>query len=223
MKTGQIAHVDQDSANSTEENLVWLCFEHHDQYDSKTSQGKGLTEGEVLTYREALYDEVERFRREGQQQLNERAPNAGGDAKVAGNGLAIGGPGGRGRFGGAGGSAYVGGDGIAAGGEGGSEYSRAVWPPPARSGYEHTMRTLGLPVDHFLRQFGRGGAPGWLDKFEVVSKIRADLFAAKGEEDADPENARLAPLAEINERLAELKVAWRARVIDDDRYEFFIP
>ena len=39
-KQGQIAHVDHDSANPDFDNLAFLCFNHHDRYDSKTRQSK---------------------------------------------------------------------------------------------------------------------------------------------------------------------------------------
>ena len=55
MKKGQIAHLDQDSSNSDIVNLVWLCFDHHDEYDSRTSQSKGLQKSEVTFYRDELY------------------------------------------------------------------------------------------------------------------------------------------------------------------------
>jgi hypothetical protein len=55
LKAGQIAHLDQDSANSAEDNLAFLCLEHHDEFDSRTSQRKGLTRGEVKAYRSELY------------------------------------------------------------------------------------------------------------------------------------------------------------------------
>ena len=55
VKTGQIAHLDQDANNIKIENLCFLCQPHHDQYDSRTSQTKGLTEHEVLSYRDKLY------------------------------------------------------------------------------------------------------------------------------------------------------------------------
>jgi predicted Zn-ribbon and HTH transcriptional regulator len=54
-KKGQIAHLDHDPANDKPDNLAWLCFEHHDQYDSTTSQSKSLQIGEVKGYREKLY------------------------------------------------------------------------------------------------------------------------------------------------------------------------
>lgn len=62
-KPGQLAHVNRDSSDNTEGNLAYLCLPHHDQYDSRTSQSKGLTAGELLTYREALYAHVVLSRR----------------------------------------------------------------------------------------------------------------------------------------------------------------
>ena len=53
-KKGQIAHLDRDASNATRENLVFLCLEHHDQYDSRTSQSKGLSIEEVRRYRAQL-------------------------------------------------------------------------------------------------------------------------------------------------------------------------
>jgi hypothetical protein len=46
-KVGQVAHIDQDPSHSTEDNLVFLCMEHHTLYDSKTSQHKNYTAGEL--------------------------------------------------------------------------------------------------------------------------------------------------------------------------------
>lgn len=53
-KKGQVAHLDRDSSNSSRDNLVFLCLDHHDQYDSRTSQAKGLTIDEVRQYRSQL-------------------------------------------------------------------------------------------------------------------------------------------------------------------------
>ena len=53
-KKGQVAHLDQNSSNSSRDNLVFLCLDHHDQYDSRTSQAKGLTIDEVRQYRSQL-------------------------------------------------------------------------------------------------------------------------------------------------------------------------
>ena len=55
-KRGQIAHLDQNPANDRLDNLAYLCIPHHDQYDSRTRQSKGLTIDEVKTYRAQLYD-----------------------------------------------------------------------------------------------------------------------------------------------------------------------
>jgi hypothetical protein len=52
---GQLAHVNQDSSDSSFGNLAFLCLRHHNQYDSKTSQSKGLTATELLAYRARLY------------------------------------------------------------------------------------------------------------------------------------------------------------------------
>ncbi|HUT88159.1 MAG TPA: hypothetical protein VMY37_01565 [Thermoguttaceae bacterium] len=54
-KPGQIAHLDHDRSHNVFGNLCWLCQPHHEQYDSTTTQTKGLTESEVRAYRDALY------------------------------------------------------------------------------------------------------------------------------------------------------------------------
>jgi len=53
-KKGQIAHLDHDPSNNEPDNLVFLCFDHHDQYDTPPSQAKGLTIEEVKRYRTEL-------------------------------------------------------------------------------------------------------------------------------------------------------------------------
>ncbi len=55
IKKGQIAHVDKDCMNSSLDNLVFLCFVHHDEYDSITSQSKNFSMKEIVSYRELLY------------------------------------------------------------------------------------------------------------------------------------------------------------------------
>jgi hypothetical protein len=57
-KPGQIAHLDHDPANNDLDNLAWLCLPHHDRYDGKTSQSKGLRPSEVKHYRKELYDRI---------------------------------------------------------------------------------------------------------------------------------------------------------------------
>jgi hypothetical protein len=58
IKRGQIAHVDRNRTNNDEKNLAFLCFDHHDEYDSTTRQSKGLTQLEVVTYRQRLYEAI---------------------------------------------------------------------------------------------------------------------------------------------------------------------
>ena len=63
VKKGQLAHLDGDHANSIEDNLAFLCLEHHDEYDGTPSVSKGLREREVRKWRNELYKEMEyRFR-----------------------------------------------------------------------------------------------------------------------------------------------------------------
>ncbi|WP_305669703.1 hypothetical protein [Falsiroseomonas sp.] len=60
LKSGQIAHIDRDNTNNREENLAFLCLNHHDEYDSRSSQRKNFTAHEILSYRHELYDHVEK-------------------------------------------------------------------------------------------------------------------------------------------------------------------
>jgi hypothetical protein len=53
-KEGQLAHLDRNHNNSSEENLVYLCAKHHNQYDSKQSQGKNITPSELSHARSLL-------------------------------------------------------------------------------------------------------------------------------------------------------------------------
>lgn len=152
----------------------------------------------------------------------------GGDAKVLGSGVAIGGPGGQagksGR-GGDGGNAEVHGDGHAAGGAGGSVNDEGVWRPPAKSGYEVHQKALGLPVDPNLRQFGLGGAaPGYEPKLQLVQELRDTYFREHGKAPQSVfENINAVPLDYLNNALAARKESWRVRIVDGDEYEFFIP
>jgi len=59
LKQGQIAHLNHNSGDAREENLVFLCLDHHDQYDSQTSQSKNLRESEVTHFRDELYTNVD--------------------------------------------------------------------------------------------------------------------------------------------------------------------
>jgi hypothetical protein len=57
-KRGQIAHINRDATNSREENLAYLCFDHHDAYDSRRSQSKGFISAELLAYKQELVEAV---------------------------------------------------------------------------------------------------------------------------------------------------------------------
>ncbi len=57
-RKGQIAHLNRKRNDSRFDNLVWLCVEHHDEYDSRTSQSKGITPGELREHRSQLYKEI---------------------------------------------------------------------------------------------------------------------------------------------------------------------
>ena len=52
---GQIAHLNKDARDSRFTNLVWLCVDHHDKYDTRRSQTKGYTPAEISRYRDRLY------------------------------------------------------------------------------------------------------------------------------------------------------------------------
>lgn len=54
LAVGQIAHLDGNRDNHKEDNLAFLCLVHHDEFDSRTSQRKGLMIDEVKAYRAEL-------------------------------------------------------------------------------------------------------------------------------------------------------------------------
>lgn len=64
IKRGQIAHLDRDPSNDASDNLQFLCLPHHDEYDTRTSQSKGMTEGEVRHYAADLDVYVKKMRLE---------------------------------------------------------------------------------------------------------------------------------------------------------------
>jgi len=49
-RKGQIAHLNHDPSDNRPMNLVFLCIDHHDEYDRPTRLAKGLTSGEVLAH-----------------------------------------------------------------------------------------------------------------------------------------------------------------------------
>ncbi|MCR9056306.1 MAG: hypothetical protein NXI02_03145 [Rhodobacteraceae bacterium] len=60
IKLGQIAHLDKNNSNNSESNLAFLCLEHHDLFDSSSSQSKGLSVSEVKKFRGELYEAIGR-------------------------------------------------------------------------------------------------------------------------------------------------------------------
>jgi len=40
IRKGQTAHLNHDASNSRFDNLVFLCLEHHDEFDGRTSQSE---------------------------------------------------------------------------------------------------------------------------------------------------------------------------------------
>jgi hypothetical protein len=51
--------LNRDPSDDCFENLVYLCLEHHDEYDSRSSLSKGLTEAEVRLWRDRLVQKYE--------------------------------------------------------------------------------------------------------------------------------------------------------------------
>lgn len=152
----------------------------------------------------------------------------GGNATVVGNGIAIGGAGGiAGKYGhgGDGGSGFMQGDGIAAGGAGGSVDSDNLWNPPAASGYEAAMEATGRPIDPKLRQYGRGGmSPDYASRYAVVEEIRQGYFKIQHKPpESALENVNAVPLDYVNQQLAIKGVDWRARIIRNLDYQFYVP
>src|SRR6266571_5428321 len=55
VRKGQIAHLNHNRNDHRFANLVWLCLDHHDDYDGRTSQSRGFAAAEVKAYRDRLY------------------------------------------------------------------------------------------------------------------------------------------------------------------------
>ncbi len=58
IKQGQIAHLNQRPDNNVLENLCFLCLDHHDIYDSRTSQSKKLTIEEVKAFKAEIEEHI---------------------------------------------------------------------------------------------------------------------------------------------------------------------
>lgn len=60
VKRGQIAHLFCRKERHELEDLAFLCLDHHDQYDSMTSQSKKLTANEIRVFRNELEGYIQR-------------------------------------------------------------------------------------------------------------------------------------------------------------------
>ncbi|WP_373078049.1 hypothetical protein [Fusobacterium varium] len=54
VKHGQIAHIDRNNENNSENNLAFLCLEHHNVYDSTFKQTINLFPQELINYKTQL-------------------------------------------------------------------------------------------------------------------------------------------------------------------------
>ena len=72
IKKGQIAHLDHNPSNNEIDNLAFLCLLHHDEYDSKRRQSRGLSLAEVKSYKKELEDHFRtwQFSRKDTELLN---------------------------------------------------------------------------------------------------------------------------------------------------------
>jgi len=221
VKAGQIAHLDRNNRNRSEDNLAFLCLVHHDEYDSQTSQRKGFTIKEVKAFKEELYATLRSWQVQGtssEVSLIARG-GRGGSGEIFGNGTVIGGRGGRvgtggqGR-GGDGGGGVVHGDGLVIGGDGGSVDGAGIWFPPARSGFDHYLAEQGETPDWGVIYPGYGGmSPGYLERHRIVEGIRAKYFVANGApEKVERSKIRDVPIEYVNKELQAAGYAWRAEL-----------
>lgn len=54
VKPGQIAHLNHDRSDNSPNNLVFLCLAHHNEFDSRMSQSKGISTHEIKHYQAKL-------------------------------------------------------------------------------------------------------------------------------------------------------------------------
>jgi hypothetical protein len=86
-KKGQLAHIDQDRSSAEENNLVFLCVDHHDEYDSTTRQVKGIMEAELRGYKERLIAAIANGEHLGQATV--RSPAASREDAIRGHDEAL--------------------------------------------------------------------------------------------------------------------------------------
>jgi len=155
----------------------------------------------------------------------------GGSGEIFGNnGTVIGGKGGNvgagGRgIGGDGGSGVIHGDGgTIIGGEGGSVDGNNIWFPPAQSAFIQFLESQGQTPDFNVQYPGTGGASGgWLERQQIVVKIREEYFKDIGNEAKTSSKIEDVPLDYINKKLKELGQPWCVRIENKYWYLYYIP
>jgi hypothetical protein len=116
-------------------------------------------------------------------------------------------------------------EGTIIGGEGGSVDGINIWFPPAQSGFIQYLESQGETPDFGVQYPGAGGATGgWLQRQQVVVKIREEYFNKTGQE-AKIQSSKIqdVPLEYINERLKEAEFPWRARIEKKYWYLYYAP
>jgi hypothetical protein len=168
------------------------------------------------------------------QEQNPQGPQGGkgGSGEIFGNnGTVIGGkggnvgPGGVGRGGDGGGGVVHGDSATIIGGEGGSVDGANIWFPPAQSGFIQFLESQGQTPDFDVQYPGAGGATGgWLQRQQIVVKIREEYFKKTGQP-AKIKSSKIedVPLTYINEKLKEAGYPWRARIEKKYWYLYYIP
>jgi hypothetical protein len=73
-KEGQLAHIDRDAQNNSEDNAAFLCTRHHSRYDSSSRQTKGILPDELKEYQRTLYSFLE-IAAENQPKRQKKAKN----------------------------------------------------------------------------------------------------------------------------------------------------
>lgn len=232
-KQGQIAHIDRDPSNSVESNLAFLCFDHHDEFDTRTSQAKGVTMRELAGYKAELEQAIankEHHRAAGSeaaQQDGQGGEGGGGDA-VGRNSLVVGGRGGRGGDPGGGcggdggggdasgeGSMVIGGDGGDAGRGDGRGGAGGVSPLKRLS--PEALASFGLAGNEGFGQGGRGvNSPEYDRSLRVLSHLSAEYASSHPPSHMTPMPGVLMPPVEwANGRLSRMAESFRVELIDN--------
>jgi hypothetical protein len=169
---------------------------------------------------------------DGIKVVREGQGGKGGSGEIFGNnGTIVGGkggnvgPGGTGRGGDGGGGVIHGDGGTIVGGEGGSVDGTNVWFPPAQSGFIQHLESQGETPDFDIQYPGAGGATvGWLQRQQIVVKLREEYFRQTGQE-TKIRSSKIedVPQEYINEKLKEADYPWRAGIEKKYWYLYYVP